>query len=79
MNSQPRNRREFLQASAAGAAAAAVLAGAAEQPQQKNAGGIPVRPLGRTGQTVSLLCLGGHASTNPAKLSEPDRVKTPLA
>ena len=33
-------------------------------------GGIPLRPLGKTGEMVSLLCLGGHSSTNPQKLSE---------
>ncbi|MHC5543307.1 aldo/keto reductase, partial [Singulisphaera rosea] len=48
---------------------AAGLAGAAE-PKTTNFGGIPVRPLGKTGEAVSLLCLGGHACTNPKKLSE---------
>jgi predicted aldo/keto reductase-like oxidoreductase len=62
------NRREFLQSSTAGLAAVA-LAGAAD-PSQKNAGDIPIRPLGATGQNVSIIGLGGHASTNPKKLSE---------
>jgi predicted aldo/keto reductase-like oxidoreductase len=65
------NRREFLQAGAAGVAAvtfAGTIAGA--QTPARNAGGIPLRPLGKTGEMVSLLCLGGHASTNPQKLSE---------
>lgn len=68
MTSNTPNRREFIQAGVAGITAAG-LAGAAE-PKKTNAGGIPVRPLGKTGETVSLLGLGGHASTNPKKLSE---------
>src|SRR5262245_42494379 len=73
MTSEHPNRRDFLQAGAAGVAAAA-LAGAAD-PVRTNSGGVPVRPLGRTGQTVSALCLGGHASTNPQKLTEPQSLK----
>jgi predicted aldo/keto reductase-like oxidoreductase len=72
MTSPSPNRREFLHATAAGVAAA-TSAGAAEaqQVQQRvNAGGIPLRSLGKTGEMVSALCLGGHASTNPQKLSE---------
>src|SRR4028118_1651313 len=42
---------------------------------KKNAGGIPVRPLGKTGEMVSLMCLGGHASTDPKKLSEAESLK----
>ena len=68
------NRREFLQAGAAGLAAAG-LAGAAPADEKKNSGGIPLRPLGKTGQTVPILCLGGHASTNPKKLSESDSLR----
>jgi uncharacterized protein len=72
MTSPSPNRREFLHATAAGAAAA-TLAGAAEAQQaapRVNAGGIPLRPLGKTGEMVSALCLGGHSSTNPQKLTE---------
>jgi predicted aldo/keto reductase-like oxidoreductase len=71
------NRREFLQAGAAGMAAASLVGAAPEQDQaaQKNEGGIPLRPLGKTGQTVSLLCLGGHASTNPQKMDEKESLK----
>ncbi len=51
-------RREFLQAGlAAGVGlslADAVLAAQDDSPQ-----GLPVRPLGRTGERVSILCLGG--------------------
>jgi len=58
MNSHAPNRREFLQAGAAGITAAA-LAGAAQAPRT-NQGGIPLRPLGRTGEMVSMICLGGY-------------------
>ena len=66
------SRREFLQTTAAGLAATSFVTPAeAQQVQQRvNAGGIPLRPLGKTGEMVSLLCLGGHSSTNPQKLSE---------
>jgi aryl-alcohol dehydrogenase-like predicted oxidoreductase len=72
------NRREFLHATAAGIAAASMTGEAEAQQvgrQAVNAGGIPLRPLGRTGEMVSLLCLGGHASTNPQKLPEKDSLK----
>ncbi len=66
------SRREFLQTTAAGLAASSIAGSAeAQQAQQRaNAGGIPLRPLGKTKEMVSLLCLGGHSSTNPQKLSE---------
>jgi len=66
------NRREFLQAGAAGIAAVG-LAGAA--PDQKNAGGIPLRPLGKTGEMISLIGLGGFSSSDPKKLSEGESLK----
>jgi uncharacterized protein len=52
------NRRRFLQS---GAAAGATLALAeALFAQQENGGeGLPSRPLGETGEKVSILCLGG--------------------
>jgi len=79
MTSPSPNRREFLHATAAGVAAAS-MAGAAEAQQaaiqqRVNAGGIPLRPLGKTGEMVSLLCLGGHSATNPQKLSEAESLK----
>jgi predicted aldo/keto reductase-like oxidoreductase len=55
------NRREFLQAGAAGLAAAG-LVGAAE-PSRTNPGGIPLRPLGKTGEQVTMIGLGGYHST----------------
>jgi predicted aldo/keto reductase-like oxidoreductase len=71
------NRREFLQTTAAGLAmaGAAATADAQQAPQRTNAGGIPLRPLGRTGEMVSMLCLGGHSSTNPKKLSEKESLR----
>ena len=75
--SQP-NRREFFQATAAVGVVAASMAGAAEaqtSQQRTNAGGVPLRPLGKTGEMVSLLCLGGHSATNPKKLSEAESLK----
>jgi predicted aldo/keto reductase-like oxidoreductase len=49
------NRREFLQSSFA-AGAALGLAGVVAADTDK---GLPTRPLGKTGERVSLLCLGG--------------------
>jgi predicted aldo/keto reductase-like oxidoreductase len=68
MTSNDPNRREFLQATAAGLAAAG-LTGAAPA-DKTNSGGIPLRPLGKTGEMVTLLCLGGYSATNPKLLSE---------
>lgn len=63
------NRRDFLQATAAGIAAAS-LTHAARADDAKNSGGIPLRKFGRTSEMVSLLALGGHSSTVPRKLDE---------
>ncbi len=62
-NTQP-NRREFIQAGAAGLAAASFVTSAA-MAQEKTSGGIPLRPLGRTGEKVSMLCLGGFHAAVP--------------
>lgn len=67
---RPPNRRDFLQASAAGLAAAG-FSPELEAETLRNDGGIPTRPFGKTNERVSLLCLGGYSSTNPAKLDEP--------
>jgi predicted aldo/keto reductase-like oxidoreductase len=76
MTPQSPNRRDFLQTSAAAVTAAGLVGTAdAQQPPSTNSGGIPLRPLGRTGEMVSLLCLGGHSSTNPKKLSEPQSLR----
>ena len=73
MNPHVPNRREFLQAGAAGVAAV-TIAGAAD-PARTNQGGIPLRPLGKTGEMVSIIALGGHSSTNPKKLSEKESLR----
>ena len=64
------SRREFLQTSAAGRRGLVARrigrrpAGPAAGQRRRH----PLRPLGKTGEMVSLLCLGGHSSTNPQKL-----------
>jgi predicted aldo/keto reductase-like oxidoreductase len=59
MNPSDNTRREFLQTAAVGAAAL-TLAPASGAAQNQPAGrGLPTRPLGRTKQQVSILCLGG--------------------
>lgn len=55
MSDAPNNRREFLQASLA-AGAALSLAGSVDA---ADANGLPTRPLGKTGERVSIICLGG--------------------
>ncbi|MBL9125070.1 MAG: aldo/keto reductase [Planctomycetaceae bacterium] len=74
MSTHNANRRDFLQATAAGLAAAG-LVGQAAAADHKNSGGIPLRRFGKTEELVSILALGGHASTNPGKLSEPESLK----
>jgi uncharacterized protein len=78
MTPQSPNRREFLQSTAAGLAAAGLASNAEAQQAQTaraNAGGIPLRPLGRTGEMVSVLGLGGYSSTDPKKLSEAESLR----
>jgi predicted aldo/keto reductase-like oxidoreductase len=60
------SRREFMQAGAAGLATAALATAGAESAHAQNAAGIPLRPLGSTGQSVTLIALGGyHSSVHP--------------
>jgi uncharacterized protein len=60
------SRRGFLQASALGIATAALAQTAAEAARLTNAEGIPMRPLGKTGEMVTMICLGGyHSSVHP--------------
>ena len=55
-----------MQAGAAGLATAALASAGAESAHGQNAAGIPLRPLGRTGQSVTMICLGGyHSSVHP--------------
>jgi aryl-alcohol dehydrogenase-like predicted oxidoreductase len=59
------NRREFLKAAAAGLALAG-LDPAVLSAQQDSPEGIPTRPLGKTGQRVSIVGLGGwHIGSVP--------------
>jgi predicted aldo/keto reductase-like oxidoreductase len=58
MTDTPNNRREFLQASLAAGAALTVAAGAS-QADDASSKGLPTRPLGKTGERVSIICLGG--------------------
>jgi aryl-alcohol dehydrogenase-like predicted oxidoreductase len=52
-------RREFLVQAAAGAALAALAENVLAQQSPASATGMPTRVLGRTGERVSILCLGG--------------------
>ena len=57
--SNPSSRREFLKQAAAGAALTAVADSVLAGQAGAGATGLPTRVLGRTGQRVSILCLGG--------------------
>jgi len=56
------SRREFLQASA-GLATAALVTAESAAARATNAAGIPLRPLGQTGESVTMICLGGFHSS----------------
>jgi aryl-alcohol dehydrogenase-like predicted oxidoreductase len=63
------NRREFLKNSTVGLALAN-LASTVLAEQQDSGAGIPKRPLGKTGEMVSILCLGGwHIGSIEEKLA----------
>ena len=53
------SRRDFLMQAAAGATVAALAESVLAQTSSPSATGVPTRVLGRTGQRVSILCLGG--------------------
>lgn len=53
------SRRKFLQGGARAATAAALASEVLAQTSSASATGLPTRILGRTGQRVSILCLGG--------------------
>jgi uncharacterized protein len=60
MSEHVKTRREFLQATLAGAATLGMMA----EVEDAQAQGLPTRTLGRTGERVSILCLGGwHIGT----------------
>ena len=52
-------RRDFLKQAAAGATLAALAENVLAQTASPSATGMPTRVLGRTGQRVSIVCLGG--------------------
>jgi aryl-alcohol dehydrogenase-like predicted oxidoreductase len=57
-------RRDFLKQTAAGAALATLAEDVLAQTSGASATGLPTRVLGRTGQRVSILCIGGwHLGT----------------
>jgi uncharacterized protein len=57
-------RRDFLKQTAAGAALATLAEEVLAQTSGASATGLPTRVLGRTGQRVSILCIGGwHLGT----------------
>ncbi len=66
------SRRDFLQTSAAAVTAASLLGTA--RGDEKNEGGIPLRPLGRFGQMVTMIALGGHHSTRHEQEKESIRL-----
>jgi uncharacterized protein len=55
----PESRRKFLQGGASVMSAAALANEVLAQTSSASATGLPTRILGRTGQRVSILCLGG--------------------
>jgi predicted aldo/keto reductase-like oxidoreductase len=57
-------RRTFLQTSAATVAAAALPPGG-QAAQEKSPGGIPLRTLGRTGERITMIGLGGYHAAIP--------------
>jgi predicted aldo/keto reductase-like oxidoreductase len=64
---ETRSRREFLQLAAAAASAAPLARDVIAQTSSASATGIPTRVLGRTGQRVSIIGVGGsHAGRIPA-------------
>src|SRR5437660_877535 len=57
MSNQGNTRREFLQTTLAGTAALSL--GTTVLGADDASKGLPMRPLGKTGEDVSILCLGG--------------------
>jgi uncharacterized protein len=69
------NRRDFLRTGAIGLTSAGLMGANGPAQAEEHEGGIASRPLGKTGQMVSLLGLGGHAATNPKKMSESESIR----
>lgn len=67
----PTDRRQFIRATAASLAWMGLGQQVLAQ-QEESSSGVPTRPLGRTGERVSIICLGGfHIGAIP----EPDAIK----
>ncbi len=63
------DRRDFLKATAAGVALAGIGASILDA-QEDSPDGLPKRPLGKTGEKVSIICLGGwHIGAIEEKLA----------
>ncbi len=59
MSSEPVSRRDFFKQGVAALSVAALAEQVIAQTSSASATGLPTRVLGRTGQRVSILCLGG--------------------
>ncbi len=68
MDNPSHSRRDFLHTTLAGAAAVGLAAGASGE--EKTDTGLPMRPLGKTGVKVSIICLGGWHIGSVKKESE---------
>ncbi len=67
------SRRDLLRTAAGGALSAVV--GSVARGQQSGSSGIPTRRLGRTGEQVSILCLGGGHMASVASKDKPEAVR----
>ena len=70
----PESRRKFLQGGAQAVSAAALAKKVLAQTSAATATGLPTRMLGRTGQRVSILCLGGWHIGSVADAGEAVRI-----
>ena len=69
------SRRDFVGNSVKGAAAVALAAPILTQPAHAQAGGLPMRALGKTGADVSVLCLGGWHIGFAAQQDEAEAIR----
>ena len=69
------SRRNFISGSVAGATAAALGAQLLSQTTTAATNGLPMRPLGKTGEQVSILCLGGWHIGAAAKETEKEAIR----
>ena len=69
------SRRDFVGNSVKGAAAVALAAPILTQPANAQGGGLPMRPLGKTGADVSVLCLGGWHIGFAAQQDEAEAIR----